>query len=51
MSWAARIKAPGWYRVAVGLPLAAAFSFGLDVLLRSLQHQHPVAVFEHGLRR
>ena len=42
MTLAARIKAPGWYRVAVALLVGAAFSFGLDVLIRSLQHQHPV---------
>jgi len=39
---AQRLRAPGWYRVAVAMPLAVAFALGLDVLIRSLQHQHPV---------
>ena len=33
MTLAARIKAPGWYRVAVGLPLAFLFSMALVVVI------------------
>ena len=37
MTLAARVWAPGWYRVAVSQPLAFAFSIGLVSLL-SLIH-------------
>ena len=41
MTMAARLRAPGWYRVALAIPIGIAFAFGLDVLIRSLMHYHP----------
>ena len=37
----AKVRAPGWYRAALFMVLGFAFSFGLDVLLRFLMHEHP----------
>ena len=43
MSFAAKLRAPGWYRAALYDVLGFAFAFGLVVLVRALQHQHPVS--------
>ena len=42
MALPAKLRAPGWYRAAVGDVIAFAFAFGLTVLIRFLMHQHPV---------
>ena len=42
MTLAAKVRAPGWYRVAIGLPLAFAFSICLVCLLRELYGYDPV---------
>ena len=31
-----KLLAPGWYRAALGMVIAGAFGFGLDVLIRAL---------------
>ena len=36
MTFAARMRAPGWYRAALGILLGTAFGFGLDVMIRAL---------------
>jgi cytochrome c oxidase subunit 1 len=41
-----KIKAPGWYRAALAFPLAFAFAFGLDVLIRELYGWHPVVKWD-----
>ena len=38
----AKLRAPGWYRSALGSVIGFAFAVGLTVLIRSLMHQHPV---------
>src|SRR5579864_7194361 len=38
----AKVRAPGWYRAALFDVLGFGFAVGLDVLIRWLQHQHPV---------
>jgi cytochrome c oxidase subunit 1 len=38
----AKLRAPGWYRAALGSVLGFGFAFGLTVLIRWLMHQHPV---------
>ena len=42
MALPAKLRAPGWYRAAVGDVIAFAFAFGLTALIRFLMHQHPV---------
>src|ERR1700727_1900014 len=42
MAIPAKLRAPGWYRAAVGDIIGLAFAFGLTVLIRWLMHQHPV---------
>ena len=37
-----KLRAPGWYRAALASVVGFAFAFGLSVLIRTLQHQHPV---------
>ena len=37
-----KLRAPGWYRAALGEVVGFAFGFGLVVLIRWLMHQHPV---------
>src|SRR4051812_13314068 len=39
---AARLRAPGWYRAALGTPIAFAVGAGIDILVRALMHYHPV---------
>src|SRR5438105_4001276 len=38
----AKLRAPGWYRAALYDVIGFGFAFGLVVLIRWLQHQHPV---------
>src|SRR5438105_6024680 len=38
----AKLRAPGWYRAALYDVIGFGFAFGLTVLIRWLQHQHPV---------
>ncbi len=38
----AKVRAPGWYRAALFDVLGFGFSFGLVVLLRWANHEHPV---------
>ncbi|MEA2449408.1 MAG: cytochrome c oxidase subunit, partial [Thermoleophilaceae bacterium] len=42
MTFAARLRAPGWYRAALGILIGIAFGFGLDVLIRALYGWHPL---------
>jgi len=42
MALPAKLRAPGWYRVAVCDVLGLAFAVGITVLIRWLMHQHPV---------
>src|SRR3989440_9985339 len=37
-----KLRAPGWYRAALFSVLGFAFAFGITVLIRWLEHQHPV---------
>src|ERR671933_479673 len=37
-----RLRAPGWYRAALGMLIAGAFGFGLDVLIRALYGYKPL---------
>src|SRR5579864_1136091 len=37
-----RLRAPGWYRAALFEVLGLGFAFGITVLIRWLQHIHPV---------
>src|SRR4051794_25519493 len=42
MSYAARLKAPGWYRAALSVLIGIAFGFGLDVAIRALYGFDPL---------
>ncbi len=42
MAYAARLRAPGWYRAVLGILIGFGFGFGLDVGLRALMHLHPL---------
>src|SRR3981189_3919818 len=42
MPFPAKLRAPGWYRAALCDVIGFGLSFGLVVLIRALQHQHPV---------
>ncbi|GAC1318490.1 MAG: cytochrome c oxidase subunit I [Thermoleophilaceae bacterium] len=42
MTMAAKLRAPGWYRAALSIPIGIGFGFGLVVLLRALQGSHGV---------
>ncbi|MEO8969855.1 MAG: cbb3-type cytochrome c oxidase subunit I, partial [Solirubrobacteraceae bacterium] len=42
MALPAKLRAPGWYRVAVCDVLGLVFAVGITVLIRWLMHQHPV---------
>ena len=42
MTLAAKLKAPGWYRVAISQPIAFVFSIGLVTLIRALYGWDPV---------
>src|SRR5579859_6020384 len=42
MALSAKLRAPGWYRAALYDLIGFGFAFGLVVLIRALQHQHPV---------
>jgi cytochrome c oxidase subunit 1 len=37
-----KLRAPGWYRAALCSVLGLGLAVGLTVLIRWLQHQHPV---------
>jgi cytochrome c oxidase subunit I len=37
-----KLRAPGWYRAAFFDVLGFGFAVGITVLIRALQHQHPV---------
>src|SRR5437660_5064270 len=39
---AARLRAPGWYRAALGLPIGFGVGMGIDVGLRALYGWHPL---------
>jgi len=42
VAYAARLRAPGWYRAVLGILIGFGFGFGLDVGLRALMHLHPL---------
>ena len=42
MTMAAKLKAPGWYRAALSLPIGIAFAFGLVVGVRALIGADPL---------
>ena len=42
MTLAAKLRAPGWYRVAISQPLSFAFSIGLVAAVRALYGYDPV---------
>ena len=42
MAYAARLRAPGWYRAALGILIGIAIGFGLDVLIRALYGYKPL---------
>ena len=42
MTLAAKIRAPGWYRVVVSLPLSYLFSMGLVTAVRALYGYDPL---------
>src|SRR5690348_7815176 len=37
-----KLRAPGWYRAALGEVLGMAFAVGITVLIRWLMHNHPI---------
>ncbi|TMK64120.1 MAG: cytochrome c oxidase subunit I, partial [Actinobacteria bacterium] len=39
---AARLRGPGWYRAAIGIPIGFLFGAGIDILIRALQSYHPL---------
>src|SRR3989440_191820 len=39
---AARLRAPGWYRAALGLPIGFGVGMGIDIALRALYGWHPI---------
>src|SRR6266516_2643015 len=39
---AARLRAPGWYRAALGLPAGFGIGMGIDVAIRALYGWHPL---------
>ena len=42
MTYAARLRAPGWYRAVLGILIGAGFGLGLVVLIRWLYGWHPL---------
>src|SRR5689334_21106812 len=42
MSYAARLKAPGWYRAALSVVIGIAVAFGLDIAIRALYGLDPL---------
>ncbi len=42
MTYAASLRAPGWYRAALSLPIGFSFGFGLDVGIRALYGWKPL---------
>ncbi|MDX6643778.1 MAG: cytochrome c oxidase subunit, partial [Solirubrobacteraceae bacterium] len=42
MTIAARLRAPGWYRAALSVPIGIAVGFGIDVGVRALYGWHPL---------
>ena len=42
MTLAAKLRAPGWYRVLISQPIAFAFSIGLVAAIRALYGWDPI---------
>ncbi len=42
MTYAARLKAPGWYRAILALPIGLGLGFGIDIAVRALYGWHPL---------
>ncbi|MEA2480541.1 MAG: cytochrome c oxidase subunit [Thermoleophilaceae bacterium] len=42
MTMASRLRAPGWYRALLSLPIGVGFAFGLVCLVRALYSFHPI---------
>ena len=42
MTMAARLRAPGWYRAALGLPAGFGIGMGIDIAIRALYGWHPL---------
>src|SRR5919204_1780007 len=42
MAYAARLRAPGWYRAVLGILIGFGFGFGLVVAVRALYGWHPL---------
>ena len=42
MTMAARLRAPGWYRAALGSPIGFGVGMGIDVAVRALYGWHPL---------
>ena len=42
MSYAAKLRAPGWYRLLISTPIGFALGFGIVVAVRALYGWHPL---------